>query len=128
MSLEVVVRSASATNVLKNQQPLVGIESQDDEAYIEWGSGPLSMAERNQVYDSGSFNGGSFDLPDFNFDDPPPPEEVKQFYFDEIQRQTHTVRITNPTDPSQYVDVEVIDQIAFNSVFGIYIYRFKNPM
>jgi hypothetical protein len=36
----------------------------------------------------------------------------------EVNRQTTTKRITNPDDSSQYVDVEVIDQIDSSGVNG----------
>jgi hypothetical protein len=36
----------------------------------------------------------------------------------ELQRATHTKRITNPEDSEQYVDVEVIDSITFKNSLG----------
>lgn len=34
---------------------------------------------------------------------------------DEIGRSTHTVRVTNPDDPDQFVDVEVADSILLSN-------------
>lgn len=36
----------------------------------------------------------------------------------EISRTTHTVRVTNPDDPTQFVDVEVADAIVFKDADG----------
>lgn len=38
---------------------------------------------------------------------------------DEIARTTSTVRVTNPTDPSQYVDVERIDSLTLRAENGL---------
>lgn len=34
---------------------------------------------------------------------------------EEVTRETHTVRVENPTDPEQYVDVEVVDAVVFKN-------------
>lgn len=36
----------------------------------------------------------------------------------ETSRVTHTKRVTNPTDPSQFVDVEVIDRLETSETNG----------
>lgn len=35
--------------------------------------------------------------------------------FEELSRDTHVLRVTNPEDADQYVDVEVIDNIRFRN-------------
>lgn len=37
------------------------------------------------------------------------------FEHDETERVTHTVRVTNPNDPAQFVDVEVVDDVTFKN-------------
>ena len=61
MSIEIVVRPASAVSVLRNQPTPPGTASQDNDAVLEWGNGPLGLAERTSVYDTfgGSGGGGS---------------------------------------------------------------------
>lgn len=44
-----------------------------------------------------------------------PDPNAPNMNFKEQERQTHTVRVSNPDDPEQFVDVEVIDQIQFNN-------------
>ena len=64
MSIEIVVRPASAVSVLKYQAVQPVTASEDNEAVIEWGNGPLGLAERTSVYDSydGGGGGGSGSL------------------------------------------------------------------
>ncbi len=49
----------------------------------------------------------------------------------EVSRETHVNRITNPSDPSQFVDVEVIDKLTVAGNTGKQYektqYQFKNP-
>lgn len=129
MSIEVVVRPATATSILRTQTSSPSTVSQDEEASITWGAGPLGTVERSNAYGTTSYSSGSGSGWDWDsaLDTPAPPPETPQFVFDEIERKTHTVRITDPSNSANYVDVEVIDVIAFNSQFGIYIYRFTNP-
>ena len=45
----------------------------------------------------------------------------------EISRTTHTVRVTNPEDPEQYVDVEVVDSVDLqDAANAIRRYSFNN--
>lgn len=54
-------------------------------------------------------------------EDEDPPKKV------EMERTTRTKRITNPVDPEQYVDVEVIDLIKFKDSLGeVYEYSLDN--
>lgn len=127
MSFEVVVRPAGIVAVLKekpNQQP---IATQDDEAYIEWGRGSLNLSDRSTAGDT-DFNWEE-QFPDIpQIPDPATPEgqQTPTFVFNEVARQTHVVRITQDGKPENYVDVEVIDAIAFNGPAGVYVYRFTN--
>ena len=56
MSFEIVVRPASAVPVLKPVTPVPSVTSEDDEAWIEWGTGSLSLASRAEIHD-GSYDG-----------------------------------------------------------------------
>ena len=48
--------------------------------------------------------------------------------FHEVSRKTSTVRITNPTDSQQYVDVERIDEMRLKGENGQEArWYFKNP-
>jgi hypothetical protein len=126
MTFEILVRPATAVPVLKQGGTPITPTSGDDEAVIEWGRGPLGMVERSATLRSTYTSGPGFDWED-NFPDTPPPDEEKpEFVFDEISRKTHVVRVSNPTNPENYVDVSVIDVIAFEGPNGIYIFRFTN--
>ncbi len=53
------------------------------------------------------------------------------FTFHEIERKTHTKRIENPDDPSQFVEVERIDQVALRNKLNPEdrrIYQLKNDV
>lgn len=46
----------------------------------------------------------------------------------EINRQTHVQRITQADNPDNFVDVEVIDKIAFQNAAGVKAtYKYNNP-
>lgn len=129
MSFEIVVRPASAVPVLKNSQQPPAVESADDEAYIGWGTGSLTLATRNEVYDGfyGSGGGIGDDFGDYPVPPPEPDPEEPQLIWDEVSRVTHTVRITQSGKPENYVDVEVIDQMTFFFLGKYHLFRFKNP-
>ncbi len=47
--------------------------------------------------------------------------------YTEVSRVTSTVRVENPGDPAQYVDVERIDQVLFTSGAGrLLLLKFNN--
>ena len=122
MSFEAVVRPASGVAVLKEKPDGQRIATQDDEAYIAWGRGSLNLVERSQSFSTGTGN-------DFNWEEQFPemdPPVEPTFLFDEVARMTHVVRITQAGTPENYVDVDVIDAIAFKGPGGTYIYRFTN--
>ena len=53
------------------------------------------------------------------YDTLPEDDEQVELLFTEIARETTTVRIENPSDSSQFVDVEVIDRISFKGPDGV---------
>jgi hypothetical protein len=117
MSIEIVVRPASAVPVLKNQPVKPATASEDNEAIIEWGNGPLGVAERTTVYDSydpGGGGGGDNGLSNIHI-------------LDETTRRTHVVRVYNPNNQNIWVDVEVIDSLEMVGMSGIYMWNFSNP-
>lgn len=116
MSIEILVRPASAVPVLKNQPGRPATASEDNEASIEWGNGPLGIAERTSVYDTwdgGGDGGGS--------------GPSNMHILDETVRRTHVVRVYNPNNQSIWVDVEVIDSLEMVGMSGIYTWNFSNP-
>jgi len=117
MSIEIVVRPASAVSVLRNQAVQPVTASEDNEAVIEWGNGPLGLAERTSVYDTfgGSGGGGSVSGPS------------NMHLLNETRRETHTVRVYNPANPNVWVDVEVIDRLEMSGFSGMYTWTFSNP-
>ena len=115
MSIEIVVRPASAVSVLKNQQVKPATASEDTEAIIEWGNGPLGVAERTSVYDSYDGGGGGASGPS------------SMHILDETVRRTHVVRVYNPDNQNIWVDVEVIDSLEMVGMSGIYTWNFSSP-
>lgn len=159
MSFELLVRPAACVPVLKTPSTLAAHATQDGEAAIEWGSGPLATAAREATV-SGPYTGddGNSVNPPFDWQEglsdilypgdpgypfspgdpnyglgvviPPdwsPDEETPTYVLDEKERKSHTIRITSAANPSDYVDVEVIDTVAFDSPFGTIVLRFNNP-
>jgi hypothetical protein len=116
MSIEIVVRPASAVSVLKNQAVQPVTASEDNQPVIEWGNGPLGLAERTSVYDTwdGGGGGGGNGLSNMHI-------------LDETVRRTHVVRVYNPDNQNIWVDVEVIDSLEMVGMSGIYMWNFSNP-
>ena len=61
-------------------------------------------------------------------EDPPEPEEdPEDVTFVEAARGVTTVRVENPNDPEQFVDVERIEEVEFATPLGInWIFKFNN--
>ena len=114
MSIEIVVRPASAISVLKHQSVKPVTASEDNEAVIEWGNGPLGLAERTTVYDTYDPGGGGSGPSNMHI-------------LDETVRRTHVVRVYNPDNQNIWVDVEVIDSLEMVGMSGIYTWNFSNP-
>ena len=114
MSIEIVVRPASAVSVLKKQAVQPVTASEDNDAVIEWGNGPLGLAERTTVYDTYDRGGGSSGPSNMHM-------------LDETVRRTHVVRVYNPDNQNIWVDVEVIDSLEMVGMSGIYTWNFSSP-
>ena len=114
MSIEVVVRPASAVSVLKKQAVQPVTASEDNDAVIEWGNGPLGLAERTNVYDTWDGGGGVSGPSNMHI-------------LDETVRRTHVVRVYNPDNQNIWVDVEVIDSLEMVGMSGVYTWNFSNP-
>ena len=114
MSIEIVVRPASAISVLRKQSVKPATASEDNEAVIEWGNGPLGLAERTNVYDTWDGGGGVSGPSNMHI-------------LDETGRRTHVVRVYNPNTQNIWVDVEVIDSLEMVGMSGIYMWNFSNP-
>ncbi len=86
-------------------------EGASGDAVLRWG------APSNFQVASGS--GGVF-ITQPGFDElPPDDDEALGWIFTETERQTTTVRIFNPVDANDFVDVEKIDQISFLGPDGL---------
>ena len=120
MSIEIVVRPASAVAVLRNQSVPPGTASQDNDAVLEWGNGPLGLAERTRVYDTSYATGGGGGSGSVS-------GPSNMHLLSETRRETHTVRVYNPANPNVWVDVEVIDSLEMVGMSGIYTWNFSNP-
>ena len=114
MSIEIVVRPASAISVLRKQSVKPATASEDNQAVIEWGNGPLGLAERTNVYDTWDGGGGVSGPSNMHI-------------LDETVRRTHVVRVYNPNNQNIWVDVEVIDSLEMVGMSGIYMWNFSNP-
>lgn len=124
MSLEVIVRPAGIVAVLKEKGATQPIATQDDEAYIEWGRGSLNLVDRTTV--TTTIGGNTFNW-ETQFPETPQIPDVPTFLYDEVARKTHVVRIMQEGNPENYVEVAVIDAIAFKAPSGVHVYRFTNP-
>lgn len=73
-------------------------------------------------------DGGGFRVIPSEPDDPPEPEdETENVTFVEAAREVSTVRVKNPQDETQFVDVERIDEVEFATPLGInWIFKFNN--
>lgn len=87
------------------------------EATLRWGApGDFQFA---------SNRGGGFAITQPIINRLPPGDEAEEddaalgLIFTETTRQTTTVRITNPSDPADFVDVERIDRISFSGPDGV---------
>ena len=80
----------------------------DGDAILRWG-GPTNWSVRNAEYPTMTVSGGSDDAAIEEALDPP------TLAFDEVAelREVETIRVTNPLDDSQYVDVDRITKITF---------------
>lgn len=125
MSFEILVRPAIPTPFLNTETKEVVTPSADTEAFIEWGGPPTAasqMVPRTITYKTVRYSSSSG-----GFGDPPEPPEKPIFRWNEVQRQSHSVRITQAGKPENYVDVEVVDAIAFDTGSAYVVLTFTNP-
>ena len=91
-SLELLIRPFQSKDV-NPPKPIIGAEKSVDPVAVSIGSsGGTALVFR------------AFAVIEFKTED--------SFTYREVERKTHIKRIENPDDPSQFVDVERIDQIA----------------
>jgi hypothetical protein len=85
---------------------------EEAEAAIQWGAASRWTIKDNVAPEQPSRTG--VNIID---DDPDPPEDVpdpvSELVYTEQWREVHVVRVSNPEDAEQFVDVEVIDRIAY---------------
>jgi hypothetical protein len=91
-SLELLIRPFQSKDVTPPKR-IIGAEKTVDPVNVSIGSaGGTALVFR------------AFAVIEFKVED--------DFTYKEIERKTHTKRIENPDDPSQFVDVERIDRIS----------------
>ena len=107
-----------------NTRKLLGPLPKEDETLVDQGLNNESAVQKqsdSSSADTGIGTGNDFDseLAD---------GVVINLLFDEILRRTSTIRVENPEDSNQYVDVERIDRVLMVNKAGQYLgLRFDNP-
>jgi hypothetical protein len=101
-------------------------EQDQGEAYIEWSA---KMPASVMSLDALIGNGGTiaemeYESPDSETSEDPLENDFQEY--SESGRVVQVVRVTNPEDPSNYVDVERIDRIFFNGPAGKVLVRYNN--
>jgi hypothetical protein len=111
--LEQAVRPFESPRILALRARRQALEESDDDSEIIWGR-PSEYGSANQTNEE--------DRRGFRLLDPKPTEkpndQKRQRVYTEVNRTTETVRVTNPTDSSQYVDVQRIKSIVFRGPDG----------
>jgi hypothetical protein len=85
-------------------------EDRSDDSLIRWG--------RPSEYDKEATRGG-FTISNSNPKRDPQQQRPRERVYTEINRVTETVRVRNPTDSNQYVDVARIKTIRFRGPDGL---------
>jgi hypothetical protein len=101
-AMEKIVRSFETPKTDPARARRTPVESDGDLAILTWG-GEISINDASSGGFSTNNPGGA--------DEPQPGS--KTLVYNEISRTTNTVRVTNPTDAQDYVDVERITSITF---------------
>lgn len=94
-----------------------------------WGWSGNGVAAPNDG--SGDGGGGGIDSPEsygdtFGDDSNKPDDNTPIYSFRERDRKEKTVRISNPTNPQNYVDIAIITAISFDGPGGVYTYSFND--
>lgn len=117
-SLERITRQGLGEDVLQRlaaRRP----EEVDAPATIRWGKSPKFTVRDPVVPEQPYFE---VIWPDKNEDDEDePPDEVEIQNYTEFSRSVEVVRVENPDDPEQYVEVERIKSIIFAGPQGTYV-------
>ncbi|MHB2169971.1 hypothetical protein [Alsobacter sp. R-9] len=124
-----LVVDAQTRQPINNRPPIPG---EDGEAYIEWGKAsnfvrpivdPIVASPGENLYDQ--LGGGGFRVKwpqerDEDEDDSEQPDIIMQ----EVSRQTETVKVYDPDDDTNYIEVKRITQIRFRHSQNGRIYRY----
>lgn len=109
------VRNVVGPARLQRAIALIPPEPRDAEAHDRFGKPtPIELRDAGGGLDAAPAIRITFSWPDRNKD----PEEVPVLEYYEIERTTETVRISNPEDSAQYVDVERVLTIMFEGPDG----------
>lgn len=113
-ALERMVRPFESPRILALRARRKALEENLDEAEIIWG-GPSETGSATQTAEE--------DRRGFRIVNPKPEKDPAQdkpvLVYSEVSRTTETVRVTNPQDSNQWVDVARIKSITFRGPDGI---------
>jgi hypothetical protein len=123
-ALERAIRPFESPRILAlRARRLAREEDTTDQSIIRWGK-PYSPGSATQTAEE--------DKRGFQIVNPKPPpksptEQRQTRVYSEVSRVTETVRVTNPNDSNQYVDVARIRNITFRGPDGIDVRFELNP-
>ena len=96
----------------------VPVIEEEPEAFLRWGQAAEFLFDQN------TFRNTAGKYPGFRVNDPDDPDET--IVFTETGRDVTVVRVANPDDENQFVDVERIDKIRFQSNGQAYTFILTN--
>jgi hypothetical protein len=125
VSLEKIVRFAESPRIQALRARRKALEESTDDSELIWGQ-PSEYGNAAQTPEE--------DRRGFRIVDPAPKKdptentEKKTRVYSEVNRVTETVRVTNPSDSAQYVDVQRIKNITFRGPDGVDVrFELKPP-
>lgn len=124
VSLEKIVRFAESPRILAIRARRKALEESTDDSELIWGQ-PSEYGNETKTPDEDR-RGFTIVNPDPKKD--PADTRRKTRVYNEVERTTETVRVYNPTDNAQYVDVQRIKTITFRGPDGVDArYELKPP-
>lgn len=113
VALERLVRTFESPIVLSIRARREAREADSsDDSLLRWGRAPVWGSETvSREEESGGFQ-------IINPKPEQPPQNTLPRIYTEVSRETKTVRVTNPNDTAQYVDVARIESITFRGPDG----------
>lgn len=118
-SIERITRQGLGEDVLQRLASRRPVEDQEDPANLRWGA-----ASRFSVVDPVVQEQPGYTIiwPDRNDqDEEVVPDEIEVQDYREVSRVTEVVRVENPDDANQWVEVERINSMVFAGPTGAYV-------